>query len=270
MLSRKYTIGSDPELFLVNNKTGKVVSAINKIPGYKEEPFTEGLPKGFGLQTDNILAEFNIPPVTSENDFVSNIEFMKDFIRNMAKGINADFDILCQASSKVLAKELKHPQAKEFGCDPDFCIYTKGPNVVGQAATTNLRSAGFHIHVGYEEHNIDTSMKMLQYIDAIVGIPSILYDTDAERRKLYGKAGCFRLQPYGFEYRTLSSYWIGNESRLRFIWKQVMYALFCYERGSYIPDPSVVRDVINNNDVEAAKHLIKEFDLIHPNNIIPE
>ena len=34
-------------------------------------------------------------------------------------------------------------------------------------------------------------------IDAYVGLPSILYDTDAERRKLYGKAGCFRLQPYG-------------------------------------------------------------------------
>ena len=27
-------------------------------------------------------------------------------------------------------------------CDPDFCIYSKGPNVVGGAARTNLRSAG--------------------------------------------------------------------------------------------------------------------------------
>ena len=30
---RNYTIGSDPELFLINKKTGKVVSAIDKIPG---------------------------------------------------------------------------------------------------------------------------------------------------------------------------------------------------------------------------------------------
>ena len=52
----------------------------------------------------------------------------------------------------------------------------------------------------------------------------------------YGKAGCFRLQPYGFEYRTLSSYWIATEARLRFIWRQVEWALRNFERGSYLPD----------------------------------
>lgn len=155
-------------------------------------------------------------------------------------------------------------------CDPDFCVYTNEPNEVGKAARTNLRSGGFHIHVGYEDHNIDTSMMMLYYIDAYVGLPSIIYDTDVERRNLYGKAGCFRLQPYGFEYRTLSSYWIGNESRLRFIWKQVTYALYAFENGKHLPSAQVVRDTINNNDVELAKRIIAEYDIIHPNNVNPE
>lgn len=115
MLDNKYTIGSDPELFLFNNKTKKVVSAIDKIPGCKEEPYTEGFPEGFGLQTDNILAEFNIPPVTTEKDFIKNIEYMKNFIKETAKAIDENFDIRCEASFKVPAKELKHPQAKEFG-----------------------------------------------------------------------------------------------------------------------------------------------------------
>ena len=192
-----YTIGSDPELFLFNNKTKKVVSAIDKIPGTKEVPHTEGLPEGFGLQTDNILAEFNIPPVSRESDFVKNIEFMKDIIRKMAKSFDENFDIMCTASAKVPAKELKHPQAKQAGCDPDYCIYTTGPNIPASLGKTTSRSAGFHIHVGYENNTIDTSLLMLRYIDVYVGLPSILYDTDAERRKLYGKAGCFRLQPYG-------------------------------------------------------------------------
>lgn len=271
MLPRNnYTIGSDPELFLFNNKTKKVVSAIDKIPGHKEAPYTENLPEGFGLQTDNILAEFNIPPVQSEEEFVRCIEFMKDFIRNRAKEINPDFDVLCQASSKVPKKELEHPQAREFGCDPDFCIYTQGPNVVGKAARTTLRSAGFHIHVGYPENNIDTSIHMLHYIDAVVGLVSIIYDKDVERRNLYGKAGCFRLQPYGFEYRTLSSFWIANESRLRFIWKQVEHALYLYERGKVLPDPASVREAINNNDVDAATYLINKYGLMHPNNQLPE
>ena len=266
MLSCDYTFGSDPELFLVNTKTKKVVSAIDLIPGSKQEPFKEGLPKGFGVQTDNILAEFNIPAVTNEEEFVNCIEFMKNFIRNKAKEANEDYDILCKASSKVPAKELKHPQAKEFGCDPDFCIYTVGPNEVGKAARTNLRSAGFHIHVGYPNNNIDQSLEMLRYIDAYVGIPSVLYDKDIERRNLYGKAGCFRLQPYGFEYRTLSSFWIADESRLRFIWKQLIYALYNYEHRNYLPNSSDVQDAINNNNLELAKELITNYKLIYKNN----
>lgn len=155
-------------------------------------------------------------------------------------------------------------------CDPDFCIYTKNPNEVGKASKTSLRSAGFHIHVGYPENNIDTSIAMLYYIDAIVGLPSILYDTDVERRNLYGKAGCFRLQPYGFEYRTLSSFWIANPSRLRFIWRQLMYALYAYENGYNLPDYDLTRSTIDNNDVDTAKALIFEFNLLHPKNIKPE
>lgn len=270
MLGREYTIGSDPELFVFNQKTKKVVSAIDKIPGHKEEPYTEGLPQGYGLQTDNILAEFNIPPVTNERDFIKELEYMKEFIRSRVKEINEDLDILCQASAKVPAKELKHPQAKEFGCDPDFCIYTKGPNEVSKASRTNLRSAGFHIHIGYPENNIDTSLDMLRYIDAVVGIPSILFDTDVDRRNLYGKAGCFRLQPYGFEYRTLSSYWLGNESRLKFIWRQVEHALYMYENYSPIPEGATTRDVINSNNTETAIMLIKKYNLLNPNNQKPE
>ena len=115
MLNGHYTIGSDPELFIFNNKTQKVVSAIDKIPGYKTAPYHEGLPEGYGLQTDNILAEFNIPPVQSEMDFIHNIEFMKNHIIKFVQAINPDLGILCQASAKVPAKELKHPQAREFG-----------------------------------------------------------------------------------------------------------------------------------------------------------
>ena len=82
MLRSKYTFGSDPELFIFNNKTKKVISAIDKIPGYKDDPYTEGLPEGFGLQTDNILAEFNIPPVKDCANFINNILYMFQYLRN--------------------------------------------------------------------------------------------------------------------------------------------------------------------------------------------
>ena len=78
------------------------------------------------------------------------------------------------------------------------------------------------------------------------------------------------MQPWGFEYRTLSSFWIANQSRMRFIWNQLIYALRNYERDSIIPDGQLVQNIINNNDVETAKLVIDKFNLICPNNVQPE
>ena len=68
------TIGADPELFIINEKTKKVVSAVGLIPGEKGNPWrSDDMPEGFGLETDNILADFNIPRVTDEINFVNNV-----------------------------------------------------------------------------------------------------------------------------------------------------------------------------------------------------
>lgn len=142
MLQGRYLIGSDPELFIFNNKTKRVASAIGIIPGQKNEPYTENLPKGFGLQTDNVLAEFNIPPATTLSEFIDSISYMKNVIQNMVKKHNEDLDILCTASAKVPTKELKHPQARLFGCDPDYCIYTESMNEPAKPGRSTLRSAG--------------------------------------------------------------------------------------------------------------------------------
>lgn len=83
-------------------------------------------------------------------------------------------------------------------CDPDYCIYTEKQNEKPKDAdTTNIRSAGFHIHVGYDNPEVDRSLRLLFYLDAYLGLPSILIDKDVQRRTLYGKAGCFRLTDYG-------------------------------------------------------------------------
>lgn len=138
-----FTIGADPELFIINEKTGKVVSSIGLIPGEKGEPWVgPDMPNGFGLETDNILAEFNIPPVTDHLSFINNIEYMKVYIDKFVKNINPELGILCAASQTVPASELKSKQAKEFGCDPDFNAYTQSINPKPKGTKTNTRSAG--------------------------------------------------------------------------------------------------------------------------------
>ncbi len=55
----------------------------------------------------------------------------------------------------------------------------------------------FHIHFGSPEINVDNIDTFIKYCDLAIGLPSVFIDSDKERRKLYGKAGCFRRQPWG-------------------------------------------------------------------------
>lgn len=113
---RNITIGADPELFIINEKTGKVVSSIGLIPGEKGDPYVaEDMPKGFGIETDNILAEFNIPPVTTYKGFVHALNYMKDYIRAYVKAVNPDYGIKCSAYEIVDEDQLQSDEAKLFG-----------------------------------------------------------------------------------------------------------------------------------------------------------
>ena len=137
------TIGADPELFIINEKTKKVVSSIGLIPGEKGNPYVAvDMPNGFGLETDNILAEFNIPPVKDRVSFINNIEYMKAYIDKFVKNIDPNLGILCAASKVVDASQLKSPQALMFGCQSDYNAYTEEVNPKPEGGKTNIRSAG--------------------------------------------------------------------------------------------------------------------------------
>lgn len=137
------TIGSDPELFIFDKKENKVISSIGIIPGEKGNPWRdESWPEGFGLETDNILAEFNIPPARTKDEFINSMNFMKDYIRNFVKRVNPNYDIVCAASKMVTKDQLDSPQALEFGCSVDYNAYTEDVNPRPKGELTQLRSAG--------------------------------------------------------------------------------------------------------------------------------
>lgn len=257
------TIGADPELFIINEKTKKVISSVGIIPGEKGNPYVaDDMPRGFGLETDNILAEFNIPPVSDECSFVNNIEYMKAYIDKFVKNINPNFGILCAASKMVDANQLNSPQAKMFGCDIDYNVYTESPNPKPEGDKTRLRSAGFHIHIGYENPNTQTSLQLIRYLDMYLGVPSILYDRDKRRRSLYGKAGCFRLTDYGMEYRTLSSAMMKDSELLRFVYNQIIKAISALLTGKTLCNSEDVIKAINESDLDLARKIIKEKRII--------
>lgn len=256
------TIGADPELFLINNETKEVVSSIGIIPGEKGKPYrSKDMPEGYGLEIDNILAEFNIPPVTTKDNFIEAMTYMKNYIKKFVKTKNPNLDILCKASMMVNEDQLQSPEAKLFGCSVDYNAYTEEPNPKPKGERTNLRSAGFHIHIGYKDCNVDTSLLLIKYLDMYLGIPSVLKDNDTKRRSLYGKAGCFRLTPYGLEYRVLSSYFLSTKTTLAWVWRGIFRAIRAYNGEYDLIDPKLVQKAINNSDKELAKKLVEEYNL---------
>lgn len=263
MIIENFTIGADPELFIINSKTGDVVSSIGLIPGEKGNPYrSKDMPEGYGLETDNILAEFNIPPVRTKEDFVEAMTYMKNYIKKFIKAKNSNLDILCKASMMVNEDQLQSPEAKLFGCSVDYNAYTEEPNPKPQGERTNLRSAGFHIHLGYDDCNVETSLALIKYLDMYLGVPSVLKDNDTKRRSLYGKAGCFRLTPYGLEYRVLSSYFLSTKITLSWVWNGIRKAIEAYNDRDYLANPELVQRAINESDKELAKKLIKEYKLV--------
>ena len=262
MILNNITIGADPELFLINSKTGEVVSSIGIIPGEKGNAYrSDDMPEGYGLEIDNILAEFNIPPVRSKESFIEAITYMKNYIKKFIKAKNPNLDILCKASMMVNEDQLQSPEAKLFGCSVDYNAYTEEPNPKPQGERTNLRSAGFHIHIGYDDCNVDTSLLLIKYLDMYLGVPSVLKDDDTKRRSLYGKAGCFRLTPYGLEYRVLSSYFLSTKTTLTWVWNGIFKAIKAYHNGYLLADPELVQKAINESDKELAEKLIEKYKL---------
>ena len=159
-----------------------------------------------------------------------------------------------KSDKKLIIKQLQ-------SCDPDYNCYTERRNEKPDGASTNGRSAGFHIHLGYENPNVETSVTFVKYFDTFVGIPSVLFDTDSRRRSLYGKAGAFRIQPWGVECRLLSSAMYANNDLIRTVWGCVIQAIDAFNFSAPFPNKDLVQTAINNSDVDLAKQIIEAWSI---------
>lgn len=224
------TIGSDPEFMVSYN--GKPFSVIGKLGGSKKEPMDIG--KGCGLQEDNVNPELTMPPVKNKEDFIKYINYGKQVIVERLK-INTGLDCKVESwsSAKFSNEDLNNPVARTFGCEPSYCIYTgqvsprPSPEDVG-----NIRSAGFHIHIGMPGvMNTRNRIFMIWCMDLFLGVPSLLIDSDQERRQLYGNAGDFRFKYLPekdisiIEYRTLGAKMHETDELIGFVFDQTMKAV---------------------------------------------
>jgi hypothetical protein len=211
----KVSVGADPEAFLFNTELNRIVPACGLIGGTKDKPlwYSKNLTKGFTVQEDNVLVEFNIPPAFSLDAWC---EYMQTAVNSVAQYVatKGPYVLKFVSEHKFANKDMQSDQSQMFGCSPDFDAYNSGaqfdpikPDVL-KIGSGQHRVAGGHVHVGFE--SAVPSWVAAGFADYFIGLPSVGYDKQALRRNLYGQPGRHRVTSYGIEYRTLSNYWLAD------------------------------------------------------------
>ena len=273
-MATAFKLGADPELFL-KTVDGKFISAHDLVPGNKRDPHKV---KDGAIQPDGLAAEFNIDAV-DYNDFSAFDSKLTSVIKQLKDVVGPDVNFALAPSAQFDAEYYNSlpDAAKELGCDPDFCAYSEDPFAANPRpdGASGLRSAAGHLHIGWgadipTDHpdHIAICRDFIKQLDCYVGLAMTTFDTDTERRKLYGKAGAYRPKSYGVEYRTPSNAWIASRARRQFIHSMVSSAITNMQTSNpifkqlaskdYQRKYGNVAEIINAGDATSALRILKE------------
>lgn len=254
-------VGCDPEVFV--KQDGIFKSAFGLIKGNKKNPFK--VRRG-AVQVDGMALEFNIDPAASEDEFCINVN---DVFTQMKKMVPAYQVVAVPVAHFDPAYMEKQPfEALELGCDPDFNAWNGLPNDKPNG-NRPMRTASGHIHIGWtsEQDPQDINFVMqassvVRQMDFYLGLGSLFYDDDIERREMYGKAGCCRFKPYGVEYRTLSNAWLKDEKIMRLVYRNTVKGVTDLMNGVCLEAVyGDIQAIINTSDKKAALKIIKDAKL---------
>lgn len=226
------TLGTDPEFFIVCNVTGEPYSPIAFTTGTKDKP--EDLGHGYSIMMDNLTLEGNVPPAKSQKEFINNFNYLKKLIHRTISDFNCQiYHVGELAFDDALVASR---QGQEYGCSSvhyawqDVFDTFSGdilsiPKSSPNFKNSNIRTAGFHIHIGYSLKNplfkkVVYDNIIAKLFDLFVTIPSNIIYSEPYRLSKFGYPGNYRTKDYGVECRTLSSYFT-QEKYLPWVYNQV-------------------------------------------------
>lgn len=261
----EYTVGCDPELFIVDGE-GSPISAHDILPGNKIVP--HHVPHG-AVQVDGTAAEFNIQPARGSAQFSSNITSVLKMMSQMVKIDHPDFQLRAMPVARFKPDyfETLPAEALMFGCEPDFQAWDSGNIQKFSGTVKPMRTGGGHIHIGwtqdelaFDQAHFYDCIQATKQMDSSLFLASLLWDSNQERRQVYGKMGSFRPKPYGVEYRPLSNVWVGDIRLHVFIFRTVDWAMKLLDTdGVELWDSDELVDII---PLLRSDHHISRNDLI--------
>lgn len=248
-------VGADPELFMRHPDSGDFISAHDRIPGTKWEPFK--VPFG-AVQVDGTALEFNIDPASTVDEFVHHIHAVRKSLTDMVPGYNVVAEPVARFEANYFKFDVPS-SAQELGCMPDFNAWTQDVNPRPDPQGEPMRTASGHLHIGWGEgfdpednDHFLLCCKVARQLDYYLGMYSLLWDKDSVRRSLYGKAGAFRPKSYGLEYRVLSNRWLDSEPLMRWVYNTLQVAIADGFSGLWAEDTygDIAQQVIDNNKTD--------------------
>lgn len=259
-------IGCDPEVFVKQNNVFK--SAFGLIKGDKKNP--QKIRRG-AVQVDGMALEFNIDPAATEDEFCINVQ---DVFQQM-KLMVPEYEVVVSPVAKFdpAYMEQQPLEALELGCDPDFNAWQNGAVNEKPNGNRPMRTASGHIHIGWTNgqgaddgaHRNNCIMAGKQ-MDFFLGLPSLMYDNDTERREMYGKAGCVRFKPYGVEYRTLSNAWLKSEALMRQVYRNAVKGMEQLMSGNALyAKYGDIQEIINTSNTKEAKRILEDAQIEYCN-----
>lgn len=210
-------IGADIEFF-VKTDHGDIVPAYDIINRDRNNPINF---KNTNLYYDNILLEFNITPCYSEQSFVNTILNSIWTTQNYILPNKLDFSAAIRVPKNILTSK----KSNNFGCEIDYNAYEHIP-CTNSISDSNIRTTGGHIHLSGTNNDVIQDKKLypifVYMLDLFLANSLTVIETEnsqALRRTFYGRAGCYRIKPYGIEYRVLSSWWTLKQKYISLVYK---------------------------------------------------
>ncbi len=260
----KILVGCDPEVFV--KKDGCFVSAHGMIKGDKKNPF----PVAHGaVQVDGMALEFNIDPAETENQFLINVQEVYKTLQEMVPGYQLEAVPVANFGEEYM--KLQPAAALELGCDPDYNAWTGLPNPRPNG-NRPFRTASGHVHIGWtndqspdDPAHISRCCHAATQMDFFLGLPSLSYDKDVQRRELYGKGGAMRVKKYGVEYRTLSNAWLNSSSLIKWVFRNTVTGMErLIKEGPLSQKYGDIQEIINTSDWKEAEKIIKAEKIALP------
>lgn len=260
-LGHSFDVGSDPEIFIEDNK-GAIVPAFEFLPA-KKAPVVVAT-GGETIYWDGFQAEFTTKPYNCLAYQVDSVHFAMKKLLQLAKA-HCNTARLSSRTLVDIPSEARQGAKEEhvaFGCMPSFNVYgLKGPSIPGREC--EFRSAGGHIHFGCGKKSPDSIDKIVRALDAILGVACVSlfekYDSP-KRRMMYGMAGEYRTPPHGLEYRVLSNAWMFHPLMMNLVFDLSRKVFIFGEKGllkHWKATEKETIECIQNCDAKSARAILK-------------